>query len=77
MVFKGTTGAYKRICLFNSRWIAEKEKYPKYIIPAEFYHLLISLPVRSLIRVQRRSENGVWILEARSENECGKWYILV
>ena len=30
MVFKGTTGAYKRICLFNSKWIVEKEKYPKY-----------------------------------------------
>ena len=31
MVFKGTTGAYKCICLLNSKWIVEKEKYPKCI----------------------------------------------
>ena len=32
MVFDGTTGAYKRICLFNFKCILEKEKYPKCII---------------------------------------------
>ena len=58
MVFKGTTGAYKRICRFNSKWIVEKEKYPKYIIWAVFYHFSISLPMRTLITVQRRSESG-------------------
>ena len=37
MVFKGTTGAYKRICLFNpcSKSIVEKD--PKYIIRTECY----------------------------------------
>ena len=58
MAFKGTTGTYKRICLFNSKWIEKKEKYPKYIIRAEFYHFSASLPMRSLITVQRRFENG-------------------
>ena len=58
MVFKGTTGAYKRICLFNSERIVEKEKYPKYIIGAEFYQFLTSLMMRSLITIQQRSENG-------------------
>ena len=37
IIFEGTTGAYKRICLFNSKWIVEKEKYPKCIIQAEYY----------------------------------------
>ena len=52
MVFKGTTGAYKPVCL-------EKEKYPKYIIRAEFYQFSTSLPIamRSLIVVQQRFEN--------------------
>ena len=58
MVFKGTTGAYKRICLFNSKWIGEKEKHPKYIIRAEFYQFLCSLLMRRLITIQQRSENG-------------------
>ena len=58
MVFKGTTGAYKRICLFNSKLIAEKEKYPKYIMRAEFYQFLSSLLMRSLFTIQQRSENG-------------------
>ena len=59
MVFKGTTGAYKRICLFNSKCrIVEKEKYPKCIIQAEYYQLLTSLLMRSLITVKQRSENG-------------------
>ena len=43
MVFKGTTEAYKRICLFNSKRIVEKET---------------SLLMRSLITVQQMSENG-------------------
>ena len=35
MVFKGTARAYKRICLFNSKLIREKEKSePEYIIRA-------------------------------------------
>ena len=59
MVYKGTTGAYKRICLFNSKWIVEKEKYPKYIIRAEFYQFLCSLLMRRLITIQQRSENGM------------------
>ena len=54
MVYKGTTGAYKRICLFNSKLIVEKEKCPKYIIRAEFYQFLCSL----LMRERSRSENG-------------------
>ena len=58
MVFKRTTGAYKRICLFNSKWIVEKEKYPKYIIRAEFYQFLSLLLMWSLITIQQRSENG-------------------
>ena len=58
MVYKGTTGAYKRICLFNSKSIVEKEKYPKYIIRAEFYQFLFSLLMRRLITIQQRSENG-------------------
>ena len=58
MVLKGTTGAYQRICLFNSKRIVEKEKYPKYIIQAEFYQFLSSLLMRSLITIQQRSENG-------------------
>ena len=57
MVFKGTTGAYKRICLFNSKLIVEKEKYPKYIIRAEFYQFLSLLLMRSSITIQQRSEN--------------------
>ena len=40
MVFKGTTGAYKRICLFNSKWIVEKEKCPNYIIRTEILPIL-------------------------------------
>ena len=40
MVFKGTTGAYERICIFNSNGIVKIEKYPKYIIQAEFYQFL-------------------------------------
>ena len=66
MVFKRTTRAYKRICLFNSNWIVEKEKYPKYIIRAQFYQFLTLLPMRSSIIVQQRSENGY-----------GKWHVLV
>ena len=66
MVFEGTTGAYKRICLFNSKGIVKKEKYPKCIIQAEYYQLLTSLLMRSLIMVKQRSENG-----------CGKWHVLV
>ena len=31
------------ICLFNSKWMVEKAKYPKYIIRAEFYQFLTSL----------------------------------
>ena len=58
MVIKGTMGAYKRICLFNSKWIVEKEKYPKFIILAEFYQFLSSLLMRSSITIQQRSENG-------------------
>ena len=58
MVFEGTTGAYKRICLFNAKWKLEKEKYPKYIIRAEFYEFLTSLLMRSVITMQQRSENG-------------------
>ena len=51
--------AYTRICLFNSKWKVEKEKYPKYIIRAEFYKFLTSqLLMRSLITIQQRSENG-------------------
>ena len=50
MFFKGTKRAYKRIFLFkknlfNSKWIVKKEKYPKYIIRAEF---LTSALMRSL-----------------------------
>ena len=63
MVFKGTTRAYKRICLFNSKRIVKKEKYPIYIIRAEF---LTPALMRSLITLQQRSENG-----------CGKWHFLV
>ena len=55
MVFKGATRAYKRVCLFNSKLIVKKEKYPKYIIRAEF---LTSALMRSLITLQQRSENG-------------------
>ena len=78
MVFKGTRGANKRICLFNSKWIVEKEKYPKYIIRAEFYQFLNSLLMRSLITIQQRSEMGInGFLESRSENGCGKRNILV
>ena len=62
MVFKGTTGAYKRICLFDSKWIVEKEKYPKCIIQAEYYQLLTSLLMRTLITVKQRSENGFGFL---------------
>ena len=58
MVFMETMGAYKCICLFNSKLIVEKEKYPKYIIRAEFYEFLSSLLMRSLITIQQRSENG-------------------
>ena len=48
MVYKGTTGAYKRICLLNSKWIVEKEKYPKYIIRAEFYQLVMVMVMVTL-----------------------------
>ena len=62
MVFKGTTGAYERICLFNSKGIVEEEEYPKYIIRAEFsgefYQFLNSLLMRRLVTVQQTSENG-------------------
>ena len=58
MVFKGTTRAYKGICLFNSKWIVEKEKYPKYIVRTKFYQFSTSLPMWSLIGVQQRSGNG-------------------
>ena len=59
MVFKGTTvRAHKRISLFNSKSIVEKEKYPKYIIRAEFYQFFSSLLMRSLITIHQRSENG-------------------
>ena len=58
MVFKGTTGAYKRIYLFSAKGKVEKEKYPKYIIRAEFYQYLTSLLMRSVITIQQRSENG-------------------
>ena len=58
MVFEGTTGAYKHVCLFNTKLKVEKEKYPKYIIRAEFYQFLSSLLMRSLITIQQRSENG-------------------
>ena len=43
MVFKGTRGVYKRIRLFNSKRIVEKEKYPRYIIRTEFYQFLTLL----------------------------------
>ena len=62
MVYKGTTKAYTRICLFNSKRIVEKEKNQKYIIRAEFwgefYLFLTSALMRSLITLQARSENG-------------------
>ena len=49
MVYKVTTRAYyKHICFFDSKWIVEKEKYPKYIIRAEFYQCLTLLLMRSL-----------------------------
>ena len=77
MVFKGTTGAYKRICLFNSKWIVEEEKYPKCIIRAEYYQLLTLLLMRSRNYGKTKVWKRVWILEARSENGCGKWHVLV
>ena len=49
MVYKGTTGAYKRICLFNSKLIVEKVKYPKYIIRAEFYQFLHVFVIDAMI----------------------------
>ena len=57
MIFKGTTTAYKCFCLFNSKRIVKKEKYPKkiYIIRAEF---LTSALMGRLITLQQRSENG-------------------
>ena len=62
MVFKGTTRAYERICLFNFKSIVEKGQYPKFIIRAEFsgefYQFLTSALVRNLITLQARSENG-------------------
>ena len=36
----------------------EKEKYPKYIIRAEFDQFLTSLPMRNSIILQKRSGNG-------------------
>ena len=55
MVFKETTG----ICLFNSKWIVEREKYRKYIIRAEFYLFLTSLLMRSLIIKLLRYKKGL------------------
>ena len=59
VVFKGTTGGYERICLFNSKWIVKKEKNPKYIIWAEFYQFLTSLLMRSLIIELLRCNKGL------------------
>ena len=65
MVFKGITGAYKRICLFNFKLIVKQEKYPKYIIRAEFYQEMMKLILTILdfvtdaqLTMQLRSENG-------------------
>ena len=77
MVFKGTTEAYKRISLFNSKWIVEKEKYRKCIIRAEYYQLLTSLLMRSRNYDKTKVWKRVWILEERSENGCEKWHVLV
>ena len=52
----GTTRAYKRICLFNSKRISKEREVSKiYIIRAE---LLTSALMRSLITLQQSSENG-------------------
>ena len=45
--------AYKRICLFNSKWTPEKEKEPKYIFRAESYQFLASALMRSWITLQQ------------------------
>ena len=62
IVFKRTTRAYERICLFNYKSIVEKGQYPKFIILAEFsgefYQFLTSALVRIVITLQARSENG-------------------
>ena len=76
MFFKETTGAYKRICLFNSKWIVEKEKYPKYIIGAEFLSILEFVIDAKLDYDTTKVWKWVWILASRSENGCGKWNIL-
>ena len=72
MVFKGTTGAYKRICLLNSKWIVEKEKYPKCIIRAEYYQLLTSLLIRSRNYGKTKVWKPVWILGTRSHETGSK-----
>ena len=76
-VFKGTTGAYKRICLFNSKWKEEKEEVSK------IYHSSWIIPILDFVTDAKLNYGTtkvwkrVWILEDRFENGFGKWHVLV
>ena len=79
MVFKGTTRVYERICLFNSKWIVKKEKYLK-SFELNFGWILPILDFGTDAKLNYATNQvlkRVRILEASSENGCGKWHVLV
>ena len=73
MVFKGTTGAYKRICLFNSKWIVAEREVSKIYHSSWMLSILEFVIDAKLNYDTTKVWKWVWILESRSENGCGKW----
>ena len=67
MTFEETTGVYERIFRFSSKWIRNWRVICKF--PVELRKPFSWRSIIFACEVWKRA----WILEARSENGCGKW----
>ena len=77
MVFEGTTGAHKRICLFNGKLKSRERDVSKIYNSSWILPILDFVTDAKLNYDTTKVWKRVWILEARSENGCGKRNILV
>ena len=78
MIFERTTGVYKRIYRFKSKWVRKKERNMRIWNGFEEFFCLLSNPSNdNIISFKRQGLKRVWILEVWSENGCGKLHFLV
>ena len=77
IVFKGTTGAYKRICLFNSKREISKLCHSSWILPIVDFVTDAKLNYGETKVWKRQRSERVLMLEARSENWWRKCHVLV